>query len=121
MYKVLKPSGHNANITLENTETKASIIIGRMSMKILKVLEGEGYSTSATEKDKQLELTEEWQLHVKEDTAKELSKLAMPMKKPIRDQRKIKSEQQPVETDNRKIDAMDVLLGLASYYKKGDE
>ena len=32
MYRVLKDKGNNMNVTLENMETKASVIIGRGTM-----------------------------------------------------------------------------------------
>lgn len=110
MYRVLKEKGNNAVITLENTETKASIIIGRITMEILAILEKEGIHfgdpTGGTLKDK-------WEFHISDDTAKELSSKAMRMSKPIRDQRKIKEE--TPKKNNKHVDAMDVLLGLASY------
>lgn len=110
MYRVLKERGNNAVITLENTETKASIIIGRITMEILAILEKEGISvgdpTTGALKDK-------WEFHISDDTAKELSAKAMRMSKPIRDQRKVKEE--PPKKNNKHVDAMDVLLGLASY------
>ena len=39
MYKILKDKGNNMNIVLENTETKASIVIGRLTIDILSILE----------------------------------------------------------------------------------
>ena len=35
MYLVSKEAGNNSNITLINQDTKASVIIGRMTMDIL--------------------------------------------------------------------------------------
>lgn len=110
MYRILKEKGNNVSITLENTETKASIIIGRLSMDILSLLEREeGIHFS----DSEIQLKDKWELTIKDETAKELSAKAMRMSKPVRDQSK-KSEQ-VLKKDNKSIDAMDVLLGLASY------
>ena len=107
MYRVLKGKGYGANVILENTDTKVNIVIGRASADVHHVLDEAGVDYPST--------PDEWDLEVNKETAEALAKLAMPMKKPIRDQRK---KQQVVETDNRKIDAMDVMLGLASYSRK---
>ena len=112
MYRVLKEKGNNVSITLENTETKASIIIGRLSMDILSLLEKEE-GIHFGDSDGEIQLKDKWELTIKDETAKELSAKAMRMSKPIRDQSK-KSEQ-VLKKDNKSIDAMDVLLGLASY------
>lgn len=117
MYKLLKDAGYNTNVILENTTTKANIILGRISMEVLHILEEhEGYGTSAKDEDHLIHTSDKWDLKISEETGKLLASKVMKMKKPIRDQRKVKSEQQ---IDNSKIDAMDVLLGLANYNKKG--
>lgn len=111
MYKLLKEKGNNANVTLENTDTKASIIIGRISMEILSILkekEGIHFGSEAGE----TALKDKWEFNIEDSTAKELSAKAMRMSKPVRDQRKHKEEP---KKNNKEIDAMDVLLGLASY------
>lgn len=112
MYRVLKEKGNNVSITLENTETKASIIIGRLSMDILSLLEKEE-GIHFGDSDGEIKLKDKWELTIKDETAKELSAKAMRMSKPVRDQSK-KSEQ-VLKKDNKSIDAMDVLLGLANY------
>lgn len=112
MYRILKEKGNNVSITLENTETKASIIIGRLSMDILSLLEREE-GIHFSDSDSEIQLKDKWELTIKDETAKELSAKAMRMSKPVRDQSK-KSEQ-VLKKDNKSIDAMDVLLGLASY------
>lgn len=106
MYRVLKEKGNNMNITLENTETKASIIIGRASMEILRILNEAGHTIG----DDGIAFRDRWDLEVNEEVGKELASKAMTMSKPIRDQRKVKPKK-----DNKQIDAMDVLLGLANY------
>ena len=112
MYRVLKEKGNNVSITLENTETKASIIIGRLSMDIRSLLEKEE-GIHFGDSDDEIKLKDKWELTIKDETAKELSAKAMRMSKPVRDQSK-KSEQ-VLKKDNKSIDAMDVLLGLANY------
>lgn len=110
MYKLLKERGNNSNIVLKNTETKAEVIIGRLSSGLMTVLEGQGYTFDASE-ERALKLKDEWNIELNEETGKAIGSMAMLMKKPIRDQRK-----KPVEKkSNKEIDAMDVLLGLATY------
>lgn len=111
MYKLVKEYGNNLNVILENTETKAQLNLGRLTIDILTLLEtkegmtfGEGGTT---------QLKDEWNFSISEETATELSAKAMRMSKPIRDQRKHKEEQP--KKNNKEIDAMDVLLGLANY------
>lgn len=110
MYKLLKEKGNNWNVILENIDTKAQLNLGRLTVGILALLEtkegitfGEGGTT---------QLKDEWNFIISEETAKELSAKAMRMSKPIRDQRKHKEKP---KKSNKEIDAMDVLLGLASY------
>ena len=110
MYKLLKEKGNNLNVILENTETKAQLNLGRITLDVLSILEKEEDLTFG-EKGK-LNLTDEWNIIITDSTAKELSAKAMRMSKPIRDQRKHKEEP---KKSNKEIDAMDVLLGLASY------
>ena len=111
MYRLLKEKGNNLNVMLENTETKAQLNLGRLTIDILTFLErkegmtfGEGGTT---------QLKDAWDFTIKDETAKELSAKAMRMSKPIRDQRKHKEEE--IKKRNKEIDALDVLLGLASY------
>lgn len=110
MYKVIKEKGYGANISIENTDTKATLIIGHNSIDITGLLEEAGYKFTSKEEEDKIKYTDAWSLKVNKDIANKLAHLAMKMKKPIRDQRKIKPEK-----DNKKIDAMDVLLGLAHY------
>lgn len=111
MYRLLKEKGNNLNVILENIDTRAQLNLGRLTIDVLTLLEtkegmtfGEGGTT---------QLKDEWNFSISEETAKELSTKAMRMSKPIRDQRKHKEEQP--KKNNKEIDAMDVLLGLANY------
>ena len=105
MYIVSKEAGNNANITLINQDTKASVIIGRMTMEILSILEEAGHSFDKGD------LKLKWEFKVSDEVGKKLASKAFVMEKPVRDQSK-KSEQ---KKSNKTIDAMDVLLGLANY------
>ena len=48
MYRVLKAKGHDAHVVVENTETKANIIIGKMTNEINHILEDKGYTSIET-------------------------------------------------------------------------
>lgn len=109
MYKVLKDAGNNGNITIEDTDEKRTTMIGKLSMDILKILEGEGYTFGTEEGETQMK--DKWDLSITKDAYDKLRKKAFSIKRPERNQSK-KSEQ---KIDNKKVDAMDVLLGLASY------
>lgn len=109
MYRVLKPRGNASNVTVENTDTRASVTIGRINPKIIDILQKQGHAVGTDA----MPLSEDWSLAVNEDTAKELASMAFKMTKPIRDQRKPETKKQA----NKQIDAMDVMLGLANYSK----
>ena len=103
MYRVLKARGHGANVVVENTDTRANVIVGKITMDIIHTMKESGITPP--------EPQEEWNVEVNKDTAVALSKMAMKMKKPIRDQRKPETKKEA----NKHIDAMDVMLGLANY------
>lgn len=107
MYRVLKDEGYSKLVSVENTDTHTIINIGALSMKVLEILNRYGHTEVATGSSLR------WQIEVNKECANELAKLSMQMKAPIRDQRKVK--------DNSKVDAMDVLLGLASYSRRRKE
>lgn len=110
MYRLVKEYGNNLNVILENTETKAQLNLGRLTIDIITLLETKEGMTFG--EGGEFQLKDGWDFTIKDETAKELSEKAMRMSKPIRDQRKHKDEP---KKSNKKIDAMDVLLGLASY------
>lgn len=111
MYKVLKEKGNNSNITLENMETKASIVLGRISMPILDILKDAGHTFDGDD----ISLKDEWNLEVNDEAGKALAKQAMTMSKPVRDQSNKAKAKDLFQKPNKEIDAMDVLLGLANY------
>ena len=96
MYRVIKEKGNNANVFVENTESKKSINIGRLSMEMIKILEEAGFTfgTGAGE----IAMRDGWAMEVNTDTKDKLAKLAMKMSKPIRDQSK-KSEHKSTAPD----------------------
>lgn len=107
-YKLLKEKGKNLSLVLENVTTHAQLNLGNLSIDILKLLEKtEGLTFGIGGK---IQLEDAWNIHISEDTAKELSKKAMQISKPIRN----KTEEEPKKS-NKEIDALDVLLGLANY------
>ena len=113
-YKLLKDEGNNSNITIENSETKASIMIGKITYDLLAKLTKAGIISDTDG----LPLKNKWEYEISDETAKELSKIALQITKPKRDQSKKQSEQPSSPTpkeDRPVIDAMDVLLGLAKY------
>lgn len=110
MYKLIKEYGDNLNVILENTETKAQLNLGRLTIDTLTLLETKEGLTFG--EGGEFQLKDGWDFTIKAETAKELSEKAMRMNKPIRDQRKHKDEP---KKSNKEIDALDVLLGLASY------
>lgn len=110
MYKLVKECGNNLNVILENTETKALLNLGRLTIDILTLLETKEGMTFGD--GGEFQLKDSWDFTIKDETAKELSEKAMRMSKPIRDQRKVKDDK---KKRNKEIDAMDVLLGLANY------
>lgn len=117
MYRIVKTQGNNANVVVENTDTKANVIIGRISIEMLNILEKAGHKISSRPGESGISMTSAWNIPVDTETASALSKMTMKMKKPIRDQRKSETKKEA----NKKIDAMDVMLGLANYSQKGDE
>jgi len=116
MYKVVKEVGTNENVYLQNTDTMAEINLGRATTTMMDILEKDGYKFSlihpSDDVSECITLKEKWTLKVSDEVKDELRKLAMPMNKPIRNQRKVKQEE---KKSNKEIDAIDVLLGLASY------
>ena len=113
MYKVVKEMGKVENVYLQNTDTMAEINLGRITAGIMNALRKDGYEfETVDEKDGRLTLKEKWNLKVSGEVKDELRKLAMPMKKPIRDQRKVKPEEEKKEV-KQPVDLLDIIYGLA--------
>ena len=109
MYKVCKDYGTSENVFLKNTDTMAEVNLGRITPGLVRILERDGYTFEDKDGEAFVDLKEKWELKVSDDVKKELGKLAMPMKKPIRDQRK-KTEDKPKKEI---VDVLDIIYGLA--------
>ena len=112
MYRLTKPKGYTAVVTITNEETRTSLDVGNVSIPMLEILDKAGVLSA---EEGETRAFNGWDFHIEKDVADKLFPLAMRMSKPIRDQRKIKPEETKVNNDE--IDAMDVLLGLAHYSK----
>ena len=109
MYRVNKEIGTSENVYLQNTDTMAELNLGRITPGLLRILELDGYKFDKT--DGAVTLKEKWTLKVSDGVKDELRKLAMPMKKPIRDQRKVKQEEK--KETKQPVDVLDIIYGLA--------
>lgn len=114
MYKLIKDKGNNSNVAIQNTDTKVEVIIGRLSMEIVNILDKAGHSIN-TEAEDSLNYKDAWDITISEDTKNELQRLAMRMMKPKRAKVQAEEKEAQKKIENKTIDAMDVLLGLAKY------
>lgn len=110
MYRVSKELGTKENVYLQNTDTMAEINLGRITPGLLRILETDGYKFDGT--DDAITLKEKWTLKVSDEVKDELRKLAMPMKKPVRDQRKVKPQQEEKKETKQPVDLLDIIYGL---------
>ena len=110
MYRVNKEYGTSENVYLQNTDTMAEINLGRITAGLLRILKLDGYKFDDT--DGAVTLKEKWTLKVSDEVKEQLRKLAMPMKKPIRDQRKVKKVEEKKEV-KQPVDLLDIIYGLA--------
>ena len=117
MYRINKDKGNNQNITLTNVETKASVIIGKLTMSILSILEKEVKIDTGKGDDTGIKLKDKWDFAISDEAGKELASMASPIKKPIRNQSKTASEQtQPIQKHKTKsgkevVDVFDLIFG----------
>lgn len=115
MYRINKDKGNNQNIMLTNVETKASVIIGKLTMAIMGILEKEVEFDEA--KEHTIKLKDKWDFAISDEAGKELASMASPIKKPIRNQSKTASEQtQPIQKHKTKsgrevVDVFDLIFG----------
>ena len=117
-FRLTKSKGNNANVTLSN-DKGSSLALGRLSIPIINALKKDGYTLESSDDSDgriKLNITDEWSLEITEETAKVLQAEAFKIHKPAKDT----TPQQPtsdssIKVDTKKIDAMDVLLGLANY------
>ena len=115
MYRVNKEQGTSENVYLQNTDTMAEINLGRATTTMMDILEKDGYKFSLIHPSDDISecitLKEKWTLKVSDEVKDELRKLAMPMKKPVRDQRKVKPQEEKKET-KQPVDLLDIIYGL---------
>ena len=115
MYKVVKEVGTNENVFLQNTDNGAELNLGRATTTMMDIIEKDGYKFSLIHPSDDISecitLKEKWTLKVSDEVKDELRKLAMPMKKPIRDQRKVKQEEK--KETKQPVDILDIIYGLA--------
>ena len=109
MYRVNKEYGTSENVYLQNPDNGAELNLGRITPGLLSILEEDGYKFDYI--DGSVTLKEKWNLKVSDKAKDELRKLAMPMKKPIRDQRKVKVEEK--KETKQPVDLLDIIYGLA--------
>lgn len=114
MYKVVKEMGNTENVFLQNTDNGAELNLGRITPELLRILTKDGgyvFEDIAGSTKDSITLKEKWSLKVDEEIKDKLRKLAMPMKKPIRDQRKVKQEEK--KESKQPVDILDIIYGLA--------
>ena len=120
MYRISKDKGNNQNITLTNVETKASVIIGKLTMDIMRILEKEVEFDES--KEHTIKLKDKWDFTVSDEAGKELAKMASPIKRPVRAKTTSRpstaeSEQtQPIQRKTTKsgrevVDVFDLIFG----------
>ena len=120
MYRINKDKGNNQNITLTNVETKASVIIGKLTMSIMRILEKEVEFDES--KEHTIKLKDKWDFTISDEAGKELAKMASPIKRPVRAKTTSRpstaeSEQtQPIQRKTTKsgrevVDVFDLIFG----------
>ena len=120
MYRINKDKGNNQNITLTNVETKASVIIGKLTMDIMRILEKEVEFDES--KEHTIKLKDKWDFTISDEAGKELAKMASPIKRPVRTKTTSRpstaeSEQtQPIQRKTTKsgrevVDVFDLIFG----------
>ena len=113
MYRINKDKGNNQVITLTNIETKASVIIGRLSVTIMDILKEDDTFREAVE-TKSI-IAESWDFTISDEIGKKLAKTTFKIEKPERHAPTSDSIESLKKKVNKTIDAMDVLLGIAQY------
>ena len=99
MYRLIKSYGTDQPIIILNNSTSTNLIVGALNSTRRNIIE-------------------EINIEIDSITASKLSTTAMPIKKPIRDQRKCVLEEKAKakrREQNKNINALDVLLGKADY------
>ena len=120
MYRINKDKGNNQNITLTNVETKASVIIGKLTMAIMEVLEKEVEFDES--KEHTIKLKDKWDFTISDEAGKELANMASPIKRPVRTKTTSRTssstneQAQPIQRKTTKsgrevVDVFDLIFG----------
>lgn len=118
MYILTKPKNRYSSVTLINDLTNQTYTLGQIRIPWLDFIsEQEGIKFDYQDPEG-LAVSDEWHIEISPETAAGLMKLASPIHKRV----KVKSDANPKQAlenikkqANKKVDAMDVLLGLNNY------
>lgn len=105
---ILSKNSHDLMLSVFNTDTSSNTVIGKLSIEILELLESEGFKFNKDKDDTDgINLSDKWELKISDELANKLADKAFKIAKPIRHQSK--------KSKTQKIDAYDVLFGIANY------
>lgn len=105
---ILSKNSHDLMLSVFNTDTSSNTVIGKLSIEILELLESEGFKFNKDKDDTDgINLSDKWELKISDELANKLADKAFKIAKPIRHQSK--------KSKTQKIDAYDVLFGVANY------
>lgn len=105
---ILSKNSHDLMLSVFNTDTSSNTVIGKLSIEILELLESEGFKFNKDKDDTDgINLSDKWKLKISDELANKLADKAFKIAKPIRHQSK--------KSKTQKIDAYDVLFGVANY------
>ena len=115
MYRINKDKGNNQNITLTNVETKASVIIGKLTMAIMGVLEKEVEFDES--KEDTIKLKDKWDFTISDEAGKKLAKMTSPIKRPVRTKTTSQStssgqiQRKTTKSGREVVDVFDLIFG----------
>ena len=106
---ILSKNSHDLMLSVFNTDTSSNTVIGKLSIEILELLESEGFKFNKDKDDTHdgINLSDKWELKISDELANKLADKAFKIAKPIRHQSK--------KLKTQKIDAYDVVFGIANY------
>lgn len=105
---ILSKNSHDLMLSVFNTDTSSNTVIGKLSIEILELLGSEGFKFNKDKDDTDgINLSDKWELKISDELANKLADKAFKIAKPIRHQSK--------KLKTQKIDAYDVLFGIANY------
>ena len=112
-YKIIKPEGNNANVSLVNTTTDASLIIGKVTYELLSIIEKE-----IDFEELHLSYRDYWDLKITDTLAGNFMSdphifKTKPISKDVKAKPKTKEEAKTEH--NKNVNAWDVLFGTAMY------